>query len=45
MVTITDACKILGIKQGETVFITVERGPTFDENEDKIYNRGLEIFE
>jgi hypothetical protein len=45
VVSITKACRILNIQEGDYVHITVEKGPSYDiDTESDMYNKGLEIF-
>lgn len=45
IVSITKACSILNIQEGDFVHVTIEKGPTYDvDTDDNMYNKGLEIF-
>ena len=45
VVSITKACSILNIQEGDFVHVTIEKGPTYDvDTDDNMYNKGLEIF-
>lgn len=45
VVSITKACRILNIQEGDYVHITIEKGPSYDiDTESDMYNKGLEIF-
>lgn len=44
-VSITKACRVLNIQEGDYVYVTIEKGPRYDVDTEKdMYNKGLEIF-
>ena len=45
IVSITKACKILNIQEGDYIHVTIEKGPSLDvDTDENMYNKGLEIF-